>query len=97
MVMAKCGIPLRKFLEIITFHFFHFAVVMSNVAIKDTIKKHTVGPIAPGHHDLSHTHLTLFENYWLGSRIVYRVSTAANLRKRFSLSAATFKKYAYAL
>ena len=68
---------------------------MSNVAIKDTIKKHTVGSFAPGHHDLSHTHLTLFEKYWLGTRIVYRVSTAANLSKRFSLSAATIKNYAH--
>ena len=68
---------------------------MSKVAIKDTIKKQTVGPFAPGHHDLFHTHLTLFEKYWLGSRIVYRVSTAA-MSKRFSLSAATFKNYAHA-
>ena len=69
---------------------------MCDVAIKDTIKKHTVSPFAPGHHDLSHTHLTIIEKYWLRSRIVYRVSTAANLSKRFFLSAATFKKYALA-
>ena len=69
---------------------------MSNITTKEAIKKHTVGPFAPGYHNLSQSHLSLFDKYWLGSRIVYQVSTAANLSKRFSLSEATFKKYAHA-
>ena len=62
--------------------------------IRKSIKKDTPCPFGYGHHDLRGCNLTLFQKYWLGSRIVFKVSCASNLEKRFKLCQRTLVKYA---
>ena len=66
---------------------------MDAIQVKQAIRKDTPCPFG---HDLSKVRLTLFEKYWLGSRIVFNRSTAAKLSKRFSLTYKTFRKFAKA-
>jgi hypothetical protein len=64
--------------------------------VKKSLKTFTPCPWGSGHHDLRGQKLTLFEKFWLGSRIVFDVSTAANLSNRFILGERCMRKYAKA-
>ena len=44
---------------------------------RKSIKKDTPCPFGYGHHDLRGCNLTLFQKYWLGSRIVFKVLVQA--------------------